>query len=168
MRRGIKILKNSPRPAWANSQMGNPRSNASSMNAEFDVSALHEALDRQRRARGLNWSQLGRTLGGISPSTLQGMRKRRAVEGDGVPQVLRWLGCIPENFLRGRVDPMRPAAPLPAVPAFAGLRFDARAIYHALEARRLERGMTWRQVGEAVSMAASSLTRLRRGGRVGF
>jgi DNA-binding Xre family transcriptional regulator len=138
------------------------------MNAEFDVSALHDALDAQRRTRDLNWSQLGRALG-ISPSTLQGMSKRRAVEGDGVLQVLRWLGCNPENFLRGSEDARGKAAPLPAVPASAGvLRFDARAIYDALEARRVERGMTWRQVGEAASMVPSSLTRLQRGGRVGF
>jgi hypothetical protein len=57
---------------------------------------------------------------------------------------------------------------LPA-PTGGVLRFDARALHAALEARRTERGMTWTQVAAAVSgVGAASLMRLRAGGRLGF
>jgi transcriptional regulator with XRE-family HTH domain len=45
-------------------------------------------------------------------------------------------------------------------------RFDARALYAALDAQRLARGMTWREVAREVGVSASSLTRTKEGGRL--
>jgi transcriptional regulator with XRE-family HTH domain len=139
--------------------------------AEFDVDALAAALDAERRARGLTWAQLGRAIGEVSASTLSGLRERGTVEGDGVLQMLRWLGRTPESFLRGAASASeaRDDAALPAAPPSGVLRFDARAIHDALEARRAERGMTWQQVAAASGVgSAATLTRLREGGRVAF
>ena len=75
---------------------------------EFDVDALYAALDAQRQARGLTWAGLAREINrqfervpvrAISVSTITGMRKRRVIEGDGVLQMLRWLGRTPESFV---------------------------------------------------------------------
>jgi hypothetical protein len=146
------------------------------MPADFDVGALYEALDAARRARGLSWAQLareisaqfGRTgLGPIAASTLSGMRARRFVEGDGVLQALRWLNRTPESFVPGHM----PAANevMPHVESDRILRFDAIAIYKAMDAQRATRGLTWRRVADEIGgVAPGGLTRLANGGRVGF
>lgn len=78
-----------------------------------------------------------------------------------------WLERALESFVAGSpavgTDSLLPAA------VAAELRFDARAIYRALDVRRNERGMTWAQVAAATgSGSASALTRLRDGGRIMF
>lgn len=135
--------------------------------ADFDLHALQAAIDAECRARGLTWAAAAREVG-VSASTLRGLGTRRAVEGDGVLQILRWLGRSAESFLRdggpvgGVVAPLR-------TPVGGVLRFDARALYAALDARRREGGMTWTQVAAAIGGTdAAGLTRLRRGGRVSF
>jgi transcriptional regulator with XRE-family HTH domain len=45
-------------------------------------------------------------------------------------------------------------------------RFDARALYAALESQRRARGMTWRQVASDVGVSASTLTHTKYGGRL--
>ena len=51
-------------------------------------------------------------------------------------------------------------------PVIMPIRFDARALYAALDAQRRARGMTWRQVAEEVGVSASTLTYTRHGGRM--
>jgi len=131
----------------------------------FDFNALYAALEAQRQARGWSLAQLARAVG-VSAATIEGMRERAAVEGDGVLQMLRWLGQSPESFQPGGGDDN---VALPIAPAAGVLRFDAPAIHAALDARRTERGLTWQDVAAECGIAsASSLTRLRRGGRVTF
>jgi hypothetical protein len=50
------------------------------------------------------------------------------------------------------------------------LRFDARAIYSALDVRRRERQLTWAQVAKEIGgfTTVNTLTHLAKGGRVGF
>src|SRR3954471_14470438 len=97
------------------------------------------------------------------------MRDRGSVEGDGALQMLRWLGRNPESFLPRQEGAMRDTAQLSTVADFGVLRFAARAIYDALHAQRIDRGMTWRQVAAEAGMPnPDSLTRLRQGGGVGF
>jgi len=144
--------------------------------ADFDVDALYEALDAERLARGLSWAQLarevsaqfGRTgLSQIAGSTLSGMRGRRFVEGDGVLQALRWLNRTPESFVPGH--PPASDEALPHVGTDRILRFDAIAIYNALDAQRTARGLTWPQVADEIGgVAPGGLRRLAKGGRVGF
>ena len=45
-------------------------------------------------------------------------------------------------------------------------RFDARALYAALEAERAARGVTWAQIARETGVSASTITRTRRGGRM--
>ncbi len=45
-------------------------------------------------------------------------------------------------------------------------RFDAHALYLALDAQRCSRGMSWQQVALEVGVSASTLTRAKRGGRM--
>ena len=61
------------------------------------------------------------------------MRGRRAVEGDGVLQVIRWLDRTPESFMPGHRRAMR----LPAVPSNRILRLDTKRLWAAVEERRL-------------------------------
>jgi hypothetical protein len=137
--------------------------------AGFDVNALHDALDAQRRSRGMSWEQAAREIGGISPSTLTGMRGKRSVEGDGVLAMLRWLGRTPESFILGHKAPDPEKTILPAVGPGQLLRFDTKAMYAALDAQRQGRGVTWRQVANEIGgLNAGSLTRLAEGGRTAF
>lgn len=45
-------------------------------------------------------------------------------------------------------------------------RFNAAALYAALDARRRERGMSWAEVAREIGVSASTLTRTRLGGRM--
>jgi transcriptional regulator with XRE-family HTH domain len=45
-------------------------------------------------------------------------------------------------------------------------RFDAQALYAALDRQRLARGLSWQQVGAEIGVSASTITRIRRGGRL--
>jgi len=141
---------------------------------DFDVEALYAALDAQRQARGLSWQQAVREINTlfdrtparpVSASTVTGMRSRAVIDGDGVLQMLRWLDRTPESFVPGSPE----AAALPDIPSDRILRFDARKMYSALDSRRAERGMTWKQVADEIGgFSAAMLTRLSQGGRVGF
>jgi hypothetical protein len=144
----------------------------------FNMRALHGALDEQRRARGLSWTQLAAEINRpfestpsipISPGTLRDMLKKRSVTSAVVLQVLRWLERTPESFLSG---PMRSASPEERMPD-AGLdrilRFDTRAIYDALQQKRLRRGLTWQQVAhELPGFTPSMLTNLANAPLIGF
>jgi hypothetical protein len=130
----------------------------------FDIGALYEALDEERRARGLTWTAAARSIG-VSPSTLTGLRKRTAVEGDGVLQMLRWLDLTPESFAAGSGASRWTA--LPSVGPREVLRFDAAAIYRALDAEREDRQWTWQKLSATIGGVSPSMLRhLADGGRV--
>jgi transcriptional regulator with XRE-family HTH domain len=46
------------------------------------------------------------------------------------------------------------------------LRFDTRALYAALDAQRIARGLTWAEVAREIGVAASTLAGTRKGGRL--
>jgi len=66
--------------------------------ADFDVIALHTALDARRIERAMNWTGVAREVNRagqrynvhpISPGTISGLKNKRwGVEGDGVLQML--------------------------------------------------------------------------------
>jgi hypothetical protein len=146
--------------------------------ADFDIAALYDALDAQRMARGLSWqAAVGEINSGfagtparpVSASTVTGMRGRANIEGDGVLQMLLWLGRTPESFVPGNAGAVGDPFVLPGVDARHILRFDAKAIHAALDAQRSERGMTWAQVADEIGgVQPAGLTRLAAGGRVAF
>jgi transcriptional regulator with XRE-family HTH domain len=45
-------------------------------------------------------------------------------------------------------------------------RFNAAALYEALDAQRSSRGLTWSQVAKEVGVSVSTLTRTKLGGRM--
>ncbi len=146
--------------------------------SDFDIAALHAALNAQRRALGMSWPQAALAISAafgrarnrpLSPSTLTGMTRRTVLEGDGVLQMLRWLNRTPESFTRGGPAARADGAALPAVGREEILRFDAAALYAALDAQRLERALTWKQVASEIGgISAATLTQLAKGGRTGF
>ena len=145
--------------------------------ADFDFDALYDALDAKRRALGMTWQQATRAVNElfrnvparpISASTLTGLRGRRALEGNGVLQMLLWLERTPESFSQ-RSERVRFDDALPRVGPSQILRFDTPALHAALDAQRGERGMMWREVAAEIGqLNPASLTRLAEGGRVGF
>src|SRR5262245_24614085 len=71
---------------------------------DFSLAALFAALDAQRQARGLSWSQavgeMSRQVEHVrvhplSASTVTSLRTKAAAEGDGVLQMLLWLHRSP-------------------------------------------------------------------------
>ena len=46
------------------------------------------------------------------------------------------------------------------------IRFDAKALYEALDAQRVARGLSWKQVAEETGVSVATLTRTRLGGRL--
>lgn len=148
---------------------------AFAQSTDFDIGALYAALDAQRQGRGLSWQQVVREINArfertparpLSVSAVTGMRDRATIEGDGVLQMLRWLNRTPESFVPGYREE---AARLPDVASHQILRFDTGKLYSALDAQRIERGMTWRQVADEIGgFTAAVLTRLSKGGRTGF
>lgn len=79
--------------------------------ADFDVNALHSALDAHSNERGMSWKAVAREMNRaderysihpISASTISGLKNKRwGVEGDGVLQMLLWLDRTPESFVPG-------------------------------------------------------------------
>ncbi len=45
-------------------------------------------------------------------------------------------------------------------------RFDANALYQALDKQRLSRGMTWTDISKEIGVSASTITRTKLGGRM--
>ena len=66
---------------------------------DFDLRALHVALDAERRARLLSWAALSRAIAGgrISASSFSGLASRGAANGNVVMAALRWLDRTPET-----------------------------------------------------------------------
>ena len=145
---------------------------------DFSLKDLYDALDAQRLARGLSWPQVMRDMQGSKPastptrrlsqSTVTGTRIRTVAEGDGVLAMLRWLNRSPESFVPGHRQSDCVSERLPDVLAGKVLRFDAKKIYAALDARRIERAMTWPAVAKEIGASAAGLKYLAKGKRVGF
>ena len=148
--------------------------------APFDVAALAAALDEQRQARGLSWlgvarevSRLDKRPGAVRPvnaSTIKGLASHPVVEGDGVLQMLIWLGRSPESFVTGHPGADRDEAKLPVVEPPALVRFDVPGIHKKLEAQRALRALSWTGVAEEIGgpTTAANLSAMARQTRTTF
>lgn len=67
----------------------------------FDSMALYEALDKQRRSRGMTWTQLSKEIC-VSTSTITGTKRGGRMEVDGMLAMVDWLGVPVESFVRDR------------------------------------------------------------------
>ena len=143
---------------------------------DFDLRALYEALDEERRARQLTWKALTdevnrhRTrLRPISTSTITGLKDKPAGEGDGILQMLIWLRRTPESFVPEMGDPRSPCFVEPDLTSGQIRRWDKRALYAALDERRRARSMTWDELASEIRGFTPGMLRdLDKGGRIGF
>lgn len=70
---------------------------AASKRGRFNALALYDAMDEQRRSRGMTWAEVGRELG-IAPGTLTRTRLGGRMEVDGMLTMVRWVGRTVESF----------------------------------------------------------------------
>lgn len=140
------------------------------MPADFDLKALHAALDDKRRARNLTWVAVAREMnGGIAASTIGGLATKTTAEGDGVLQMLIWLERTPESFVPGFPDANADRYHLLAAQPGSILRWDTTALHAALDAKRLANDMTWTDVAREIGgVNATMLSDLAARSRVGF
>ena len=144
--------------------------------ADFDLKALYDALDEQRRARQLSWAAAAREINRfhteghpIAISTITGLNNKAVGEGDGILQMLLWLRRTPESFVPGFEDADAERFRLRELGKEQILRWDTRALHAALNAQRQARGMTWKEVAQEVGgFTPNMLTDLAKGGRTGF
>ena len=144
----------------------------------FDMQGMYAALDAARLAQGLSWSalvaEINRPFEGtpsipISISTVKGMQDKSSVTSAVILQILRWMGRTPESFLSGNDIPAQPSELLHEPGPARILRFDTRAMYAALDAERIKRGMKWKQVADELpGFTESTLTNLAKGPLIGF
>jgi hypothetical protein len=140
----------------------------------FDALALFAALDARRVASGMSWRQAAddiwnqsaelnrrRRAHPISPSTLTGMATRGECTCQHALFFLRWLERTPESFIANpRYDPGA-TAQLPAAGPDRCLRWDLPALYVAVNARRLEQQLTWKELAARVHCSEHQLTGIR-------
>ena len=68
---------------------------------QFDVSALHGALDSERVARNLTWKDVS-AESGVSASTLTRLSQGRRPDVDSLATLTNWLGISAGRFRRAR------------------------------------------------------------------
>jgi hypothetical protein len=135
---------------------------------KFEMGELQVALDDARRTQGLTWvvlrAEINKAFEGtpsipINLSTIRGMRNKRSVTS----------AVVLQGFSAGNTAPPQASEILPEPGAGRVLRFDTRAMHAALDAQRLQRSMTWKQVaGELPGFTESTLTNLATGPLIGF
>ena len=64
----------------------------------WNLAELHEALNEQRRARGLTWAALAQELD-CTPSRLTNLRTARLADMDLAMRVTQWLGRPAADFI---------------------------------------------------------------------
>jgi transcriptional regulator with XRE-family HTH domain len=82
----------------------NPKRMRPRSHGRFNAAALYEALDAQRRSRGLSWSEVAKEVG-VSVSTLTRTKLGGRMEVDGMLAMVRWLGRTVESFTFGYKEP---------------------------------------------------------------
>jgi hypothetical protein len=143
---------------------------------DFDLRALHEALDARRRERNMSWiavaaevNRFRTKLRPIAVSTITSLREKPVGEGDGILQMLLWLGRTPESFVPGIPAPDSAPYRLPELRTGQILRWDTRALFDAVNAERVTRQLTWTELARQIGgFTPSMLTNLSKGGRIGF
>lgn len=72
-----------------------------SIAGQFDVSALHAALDSERIAHNLTWKDVS-AQSGISASTLTRLSQGRRPDVDSLAALTSWLGISADQFMSSR------------------------------------------------------------------
>ena len=66
--------------------------------AQFDVDALHAALDGQRIAHGLTWKDVS-AQSGVSASTLTRLSQGKRPDVDSLTALTHWMGMSADRFM---------------------------------------------------------------------
>jgi hypothetical protein len=140
----------------------------------FDVSALYSALDARRAELGLSWKQVADQLWllsaelndrrrdhPISPSTLTNMAVKPRTSCQHALFMLRWLDRTPESFLAGMAGGDDPRFALPRAGADRRLRWSLKLLWAAMDEKRRQDGLTWRQLAGLLGCTPNQLTGLR-------
>ena len=67
----------------------------------FDVTALHSALDSERRSRRLTWKNVA-AQSGVSASTLTRLSQGRQPDVNSLAALTAWLGISADHFMRAK------------------------------------------------------------------
>jgi transcriptional regulator with XRE-family HTH domain len=78
---------------------------------QFDVSALHSALDSERIARNLAWKDVA-SQSGVSASTLTRLSQGRRPDVDSLAALTNWLGMPADRFMGSPTRAFGAASPL--------------------------------------------------------
>jgi hypothetical protein len=140
----------------------------------FDALALYAALDAQRLAKGMSWRQAAddiwnqsaelnrrRPAHAISPSTLTGIAKRGDTTCQHALFFLRWLGRTPESFIAAPGYDPGASAQLPSVGPDRTLRWNLAALYDAMNTKRVEQQLTWKELATRVHASEHQLRGIR-------
>jgi len=65
---------------------------------QFDVDALHAALDGERIARGLTWKDVS-AESGVSASTLTRLSQGKRPDVDSLTALTHWMGVSADRFM---------------------------------------------------------------------
>lgn len=140
----------------------------------FDCVALFDALDAERRERGLGWYDLADELweqsedlnaqrSGDHPlcgGAVQRIRERGTTSCQYALYMLRWLGRAPEDFLTGPVLDVGDVR-LPEAGPDRRLRWDLKRLHTVLNERRRQQGLTWADLAVELDCTPARLTNLR-------
>lgn len=144
------------------------------LQADFDTSALYDAMDELRGERDLTWAEVTREVNayhanipGLSPvatSTITAVaEKKSGNNANTILCMLSWLDRPPESFVPGRSFD-GDACQLPRIGVNQILRWNTKAIYRAIDERRQTGKLTWKAAAEEAGVAnAAALTRLKKG-----
>ena len=78
---------------------------------QFDVSALHGALDAERIARHLTWKDVS-AGSGVSASTLTRLSQGKRPDVDSLAALTGWLGMSADRFMGQRATAFGNGSPL--------------------------------------------------------
>jgi hypothetical protein len=140
----------------------------------FDCGALFNALDAQRRDRGLGWYELAdelwqqsSDLNGTRASdhplcggAVQRLQERGATSCQYALFMLRWLRRAPEDFLTGPVLDVGDVR-LPQAGTDSRLRWDLNQLHSALNDQRRRQNLNWADLAEKLDCTPARLTNLR-------
>jgi hypothetical protein len=140
----------------------------------FDCGALFDALEEQRRERGLGWYELADELWDQSADlnaqrdgdhplcggAVQRLPLRGATSCQYALFMLRWLRRPPEDFLTGPVRDVGDVR-LPEAGSDRRLRWDLRQLHSHLNERRGRESLTWASLAEELGCTPARLTNLR-------
>jgi hypothetical protein len=139
----------------------------------FDCGALFNALDAQRRDRGLGWRALTDELWQQSAElnaqrmdhplcggAILRLPKRGATSCQYALFMLRWLRRPPEDFLTGPVVDVGDTA-LPEAGPDSRLRWNLEQAHAALNEERRARDLRWAELAHELTCTPGRLTNLR-------